>query len=344
MTPLTGKQKLSSRETEVGDAKKIFFRADGNHRTGYGHIIRCIAMAEMLQPEFDIYFISKHPDDFIQKQINKVAGLISLEENLAVEAELEKLHTILKKDDIIVLDSYHFDTPYREAVKKMQVKLICIEDIPTGFYPADMIVCPNPLVRQQDFSAPAETVFCMGLSYALLRKPFREAVVQSTEKKGALVAMGGTDSFGITPVVAEQLLGCAAGAIHIIYTNGFKDEVISRLEQLHRQHPDRIVLHANISSVQVRDIMDTVIQAFVSASGILVEALSRNLQIFAGYYADNQQGFYNWLTAEKLIYPLGDMRLAFNCCDKEVQTTVRSFKGLNLKTAGEWKQIIRLIS
>jgi len=48
---------------------RIFFRADGHQRMGLGHVIRSLALAEMLQKEYDIVFAIRTPLQSLEKQI-----------------------------------------------------------------------------------------------------------------------------------------------------------------------------------------------------------------------------------------------------------------------------------
>ena len=39
--------------------KKILFRADGNEEIGYGHVIRSLALADMLKENFECIFVTR---------------------------------------------------------------------------------------------------------------------------------------------------------------------------------------------------------------------------------------------------------------------------------------------
>ena len=51
--------------------RKIIFRADGNSEIGLGHIMRCLALAEMLEGDFDMSFAIQNPDEKIEKLIHE---------------------------------------------------------------------------------------------------------------------------------------------------------------------------------------------------------------------------------------------------------------------------------
>ncbi len=48
---------------------KVFFRADGNSSTGYGHdVMRLLSLASMINNKFDCIFLTRHTDEFLLKQ------------------------------------------------------------------------------------------------------------------------------------------------------------------------------------------------------------------------------------------------------------------------------------
>ena len=321
--------------------KRIIIRVDGDSKTGYGHIIRCVALAELLAPAFTIDFISRTTDGFAVDQIADTANLISFPETVTEQEEIAFIKNNARKNDIVILDGYHFTSAYRQAIKNIPVKLVCIEDVPAGFYPANAIICPSPVLQKSDFNALPETVFCLGLPFAMLRKAFRQPLPLLNNRQGILVAMGGTDVYCLTPVIVKELLKEGFINIQVIYTNGFKKEVIDELQQIKKEADKQVHLHANVSSEKIRHIMDTVTKAVLPASGILVEALSRGVQVFAGFYAGNQLGFYRWLEEEKLVHPLGDLRLLQPGFVQALKDAgLNKFKGFHLKTASEWQEII----
>ena len=53
----------------VNKITKIYIRADGNAEIGLGHLIRCIALAQMLKMHFKIIFLSRFVPEGIKKDI-----------------------------------------------------------------------------------------------------------------------------------------------------------------------------------------------------------------------------------------------------------------------------------
>ena len=79
----------------------IFIRADGSDQIGLGHLIRCMALAEMLKFDYDITFVCKQIP-------GKSADVIKeLNFKLLVIDEEESFLSQLKSKQIVVLDHFH---------------------------------------------------------------------------------------------------------------------------------------------------------------------------------------------------------------------------------------------
>ena len=53
------------------DKKIIFIRVDSSTKIGYGHLIRCISLADTLKKSFEIKFICTNLNGNLISQINK---------------------------------------------------------------------------------------------------------------------------------------------------------------------------------------------------------------------------------------------------------------------------------
>lgn len=112
--------------------KKILFRADGSAQTGMGHIMRSLALADMLgeakTTPFDRRFAIANPPDSTRKLLAKLhIPLVELASN-----ELDELLTHVTADDVVVLDGYQYDESFQRAVRKQAHKLVFIDDLMEG--------------------------------------------------------------------------------------------------------------------------------------------------------------------------------------------------------------------
>ena len=190
--------------------QKIYFRADASATIGYGHFIRTLALADMLKDDFDCTFFTCHPTSYQVSEMEKVCPFIPLQE----ETHSADFLSHLQGDEIVVLDNYFFTTDYQRAIKQKGCRLVCVDDMHDKHYVADVVINHSPGISEGDFSTAPYTRLCLGVSYALLRKPFlevagrryRHAVDYRALK--VIVSFGGVDKYNLTRRYIECLKDC----------------------------------------------------------------------------------------------------------------------------------------
>ena len=268
---------------------KVYIRADGNSEIGLGHVIRSLALAEMLKDDFNCIFATRFLTDYINAEAGKVfEKIIKLPET---EEHFDAFLSILSGDEIVVLDNYFFYTDYQQTIKNKGCKLVCIDDIHDKHFVADMVINHAPYVLKSDYSTESFTKCLLGTKYALIRTPFSHLAKQPKKYNGpnnAFVCFGGSDYNNITLRVVERLLSFEYVKIISVVTGGaykHKDE----LQMLINQYPNRILSYSNIAAKQVVDILTMSDFAVVPCSSILWECMAAKLPVVTGYYVDNQK-------------------------------------------------------
>lgn len=72
---------LDNSSTNLKEGKRrVIFRADGNSYIGLGHVVRSLALVEMLRSEeFRIVFAIQQPNHLIEKQLREICdGVVVL--------------------------------------------------------------------------------------------------------------------------------------------------------------------------------------------------------------------------------------------------------------------------
>jgi len=178
--------------------RKVIFRADGSDRIGLGHLIRSQALAEMLADDFDCVFALAEAPAVIAEELASrfevywlpQAGKASPAAAAAAtpQQQAAALAALASPHDIIVLDGYPFDTAYQQVLRERGCKLVSIDDIHAYPFVVDAIINTAGGVRPMHYQALPGTRFCLGLRYALLRRPFRLAQAAASLPTGALQA------------------------------------------------------------------------------------------------------------------------------------------------------------
>jgi len=266
---------------------KVFFRTDGNTQIGLGHLVRCIALGQMLESQFEVcFFCMEIPEDMLNE----------------VEAYGFKVFIISKEEDflsrldrkiIVVLDHYGLSSDYQKTIKRSGCKLVCIDDVPDKQFFADLIINHAPNIYPSDYDAQVYTQFALGLDYVLLRPVFLKKAKE--DKKGdtietAFVCFGGSDNKDLTSLVVN-LLKDDDRFKKIVVVTGAAYRNLTTLE-VAVEADQRFVLYHAIDSEDLCNLLSCAQLAIVPASGIFLEALAVGIPVISGIYVDNQKNIF----------------------------------------------------
>lgn len=285
---------------------KIYFRADGNNDLGLGHVIRCLSLADLLKDQSECIFVTRFLNKYIIDEIKKsCSSYIKLNEDQ--NEHFDEFLTFIKKEDTVVLDNYFFTTDYQKKIKNIGCKLVCIDDMHDKHYVSDVVINHSPALVENQFSTESYTRLCLGLDYALLRKPFFNVVPRKrTEKKRCLVFLGGADKHNITSNIVSLLEDIARiKIIDVIIGSSFL--FVKELNNVINKSKKKIKIFSNLSSEDIVKRMNIADFGILSASSVSIEAIYVGMPFMVGYYVHNQVEYYNYLTVKKSIFGLGDL-------------------------------------
>ena len=295
--------------------KNVFFRADGNSKIGLGHVIRSLALADMLREEFNCHFVIRNPLETLKKKILEVCErIIVLPDTKDTDAESEIFsENYLSQGDIVVLDGYHFGFAYQQSIRNRGCKLVCIDDIQHTHYIADAVINHAPGLSPNEFSVIAQTQLLLGSDYALLRRPFLCASVQPrtiSKIKSVFVCFGGADHNNLSLKVLELFSAFKGEKYHINMVLGGANNFKDRVRAFAKRISDfKVNLFENLSAEDMVKVMQQSDCAIVPASSIMYEVLAVKMPVIGGYYVDNQVNIYHCFNETELIYGVGDLNL-----------------------------------
>ena len=317
--------------------QKILFRADAGQSIGYGHFIRTLALADMLKEDFDCVFCTQEPTEYQVGEMEKVCRYMALP---ADDSKFQLFLDALKGDEIVVLDNYFYTTDYQKEIKSKGCKLVCIDDMHDMHYVADVVV-NHGFAKVCDFSKESYTKLCLGPQYALLRLPFLNSTESKERDYNWMVCFGGSDENNFTGKTIERLLvkEPPKGIVAVV------GDAYRYREELEKKG---VAVRSRQSAPQMADLFRSASNVVCSASSVCYEAMACGCKVFAGYYVDNQQDFYENLAKRQCIIPLGNLNenrfeLLFTAPNEELKPLFIGNVRLNFR-ALFYSLVLRMVS
>lgn len=309
---------------------KIYFRADGSQSIGLGHVIRSLALLEMLSDHFDCYFIIQDPSEQLIKQICLLTqNIIVLPQSKDYKKEAIFLtNEVLELGDLVVLDGYNFDTTYQKILNASRCKLVCIDDIASYHFIANAIINHAPNLSPSVYSKEKKTQLYLGLNYALLRKPFQEIARkdrQINKIETLFICFGGADFNNLTYKAIENIaLKNTTSLKKINVVIGSANIFAQDLEELIKKIKGTAInIYKNLSANEMVSLMRDSHLAIVPASSILYETIAVGMPIISGYYVDNQKSVYKGFNELGLIIGIDDFN-TFNNYTSLIEPLINS--------------------
>jgi UDP-2,4-diacetamido-2,4,6-trideoxy-beta-L-altropyranose hydrolase len=196
------------------NVKPLLVRADANARTGIGHLMRCLALAQEWHSRGgEVTFITACDSGSLRQRLSGGGFQTVLLERChpdpsdwAVTSEVLARHP----DTWVVLDGYHFDPDYQLHIRAVGHRLLVIDDTAhLDRYYADVLLNQNIYASQLDYVCEPYTRLLLGSRYVLLRSEFQawrewQREVPRVARK-VLVTLGGGDPDNQTLKVVRAL-------------------------------------------------------------------------------------------------------------------------------------------
>ncbi|TGE15461.1 UDP-2,4-diacetamido-2,4,6-trideoxy-beta-L-altropyranose hydrolase [Hymenobacter elongatus] len=290
---------------------RVIFRADGNSTMGLGHVVRCLALAAMLQPDFECIFAIHAPEPQVQAQIQAVCRQVwRIPAFPEKRQEADWLLAQLQPTDILVLDGYHFGPGYDHTFWARQQPVVWLDDVATQFLWADMVINHaggiSPDTYADNTVPGAER--CLGPAYALLRQPFQLAAQQPVAQPDTgriFLNMGGADPENHTLALLKQLRHqFPEKNVEVVTGAAYPHQ--AELEQQTQGLPG-VILHHNITAGQLAEILRRCGLHVCPPSGMAYECCAVGGLLLLHSIAGNQHRLFSYLTANSLARPYTDL-------------------------------------
>lgn len=269
----------------------VIFRVELGENCGLGHFYRCFALAEIIKSIVNIKFSLP----LITPQIHKNLS----EQNFAFEIDNNSLKLINAtfRKSVIVLDGYNFDNEYQKKILKKGHYLILIDDLPSGNCLANAVINSDPYVTNKNYQNSITTKLFLGLEYMIIRPNFFENRDNHKYKreKNWLISFGGTSNLNLYIKYLTFLNHFNKFHFKIcknvtVLLNASKSDFeelklfVSRTDLCFT-----VNILQGLNTDEIIELMDSVKFAILPGSGILREAVLRNIFCLTGYFVDNQK-------------------------------------------------------
>lgn len=195
--------------------KSFLFRTDASPAIGTGHVMRCLALAQVLRDEGGKpTFLSSVLSETVSERLTQEQCAIHSLKKPAYGKE-DALETAQCARNIgadwIIVDGYSFDPAYQEHVKAQGLKVLLIDDLGHWEnYTADIILNQNIFAKQHMYkNVGTSTSLLLGTQYTLLRKEFWQWQTWTRnvpeQAKRILVTLGGYDPHNAISTVIDAL-------------------------------------------------------------------------------------------------------------------------------------------
>lgn len=321
--------------------RKIYFRADASSSIGYGHFIRSLSLADILKNDFECNFVTVNPTLYQISEMEKVCPHISLADN---SSHYDTFLSLLKGDEIVVLDNYFFDLQYQKKIKKKGCKLVFIDDRPNQIYDVDLLINHVIGIEKKDISIMNDNnSILLGSKYALLRRAFRSAMCSKPRcdynSQEILIAMGGTDYYDITGRIIRLLPKSFNYKINILVGDRYK--FINTLRS------PSIRIYQNLSDWQLVDLISKQQIIITPPSTLAYEICAVGCPLIIGSFSENHISAEKLLSQNGLAISCGDLRrLSQSKLEEKILETEESIEILlkHQKEAFDGLQELRLLT
>lgn len=263
---------------------RLIIRADGSAVIGLGHLVRSMALAEMVAPDMSVSFVCREIPEAIAKDIEQRGFHLQ-----QIEAEAAFLF-LIKAGDVVLLDGYHFTFEDQWRIKNQGAMLAVIDDLYLRPLLADLVINQSPGATTTPYQTPPYTRWALGLNYALIRPAFLQLAQKNRNAqcppRKVMITFGGADPKKLTEKCA-QILARDPRFEQIVLVIGAAYGESPLLKQLARED-DRIIVMSQLQEDKMCSQMAEADLIIAPASGVLIEALAAGAHVVCGHYADNQ--------------------------------------------------------
>jgi len=314
----------------------LLIRADASPKSGVGHVMRCLALAQDWQDlGGSVSFACVELPEVLRIRLaGENIDVCSLDTPAGVSQDAEETLSMAARKSAICLvtDSYHFGQRYHDKISSFPGTSLTVDDYgQLQSYRSSYVLNQNLRSSSSLYANRSEnTKLLLGIEHALIRREFRVDIGNAKDSAGiisnVLVTLGGSDPTNSTVTVLEAIQQMSLEDVNFRIIAGPLHHNFERLKQLTNKEPQIELISSVDDMSEAYRWADLAITAAGSTNW---EMCCYNLPRILMRTADNQSVIADFLAEESIALDLGN---ADDVTPIRVKHAIHHFTSCRMKT------------
>ncbi|MBS0286824.1 MAG: UDP-2,4-diacetamido-2,4,6-trideoxy-beta-L-altropyranose hydrolase [Proteobacteria bacterium] len=242
-------------------ARKILIRADSSTQLGYGHVYRCLTLADELktkgaQVDFMVQDLPGNINAMISQKGYKVYLLKQQAKDFDVKIDLDQTVSLIRDSNVsydwVIVDHYSLDERWEKALYTLGIKVFVIDDLAAHNHFCHYLLNQTFNVDKSSYDGKInkEASLLMGEKYILLRPEFshmkpKVQIKEISSSSTIHIFWGSTDPKGYSYRFSKILLENFKD-LKLKIIGGAKDTKVASLEAL---YPNRVSVQSMVQNM-----------------------------------------------------------------------------------------------